>query len=104
MAELAPHPAYTESDTPARVLIAAVDNPEFRKSWSKADNIAKAIYEVVDRRQTIPIRFPLGTGSFGMLRDEVDTIAKEFDEIKSISIGVDTDEQAAPLTEYKRFA
>ncbi|KAJ4385752.1 hypothetical protein N0V93_010183 [Gnomoniopsis smithogilvyi] len=104
LARLAPHPAYAAPDTPARVLIAATDNPEFRKGWSKADNMSKAIYEVVGRTKTIPIRFPLGTASFGILREEVNTMAKEFDEIKYISLGVDTDEETAPLTEYYRFA
>lgn len=80
-----------------------MDNPEFRKGWSKPDNMAQALYEVVARRKTIPIRFPLGTAAFGVLRKEVDTMAKEFDEIKYISVGVDTHDQATPLTEYQRF-
>lgn len=85
-------------------MIAAASNPEFRKGWSKPYNMAKAIYEVVVRGKTIPIRFPLGIASYGILREEVDTIAREFDEIKSISLGVDTDEQAAQLKDYKQFA
>lgn len=81
-----------------------MDNPEFRKGWSKADSMAKAIYQVVDREKPIPIRFPLGTASFGILREEIDTMAREFDEIKAISLSVDTAEQGAQLTEYKQFA
>lgn len=65
--------------------------------------MAKAIYEVVTRGKVIPIRFPLGTASFGILREEVDVMAKEFDEIKAISISVDND-QGASETEFRQFA
>lgn len=57
--------------------------------------MAGAIIEVVSRGKTIPTRFPLGRMSFAILRDEIDTMANEFDDIKSISISVDTAEQGA---------
>lgn len=65
--------------------------------------MAKAIYEVVTRGKTIPIRFPLGTAAFGILREEVDVMAKEFDDIKPISIGVDNDQETSQ-TDIQRLA
>lgn len=58
---------------------------------------------MVTRGNTIPIRFPLGTAAFGILRDEVDIMAKEFDDIKAISIGVDSDQETSQ-TELRQFA
>lgn len=81
-----------------------MNNAEFRKGWAEPDRTAQAIYEVVTRGKTIPIRFPLGTASFGILREEIDTMAKEFDEIKSISLSVDSAEQASQLTDYQKFS
>lgn len=99
MAELAAHPAYAAPDTPARLMDLAIASPDFRKDWSDPDNMAKALSEVVSRGKPIPIRFPLGAMSFAVLRAEIDTMAKEFDEIKSISISVDTVEQGAAQIE-----
>lgn len=65
--------------------------------------MSKAIYEVVTRSKTIPIRFPLGAASFGILRQEVDIMATEFDEIKAISIGVDSYQETSQ-TELQQFA
>lgn len=95
MANLTPHPAYAAPDTPSRLMSAAIAHPDFQKGWTDPANMAQAIVEVVSRRKPIPIRFPLGAASFATLRDEVDKMAKEFDEIKSISVGVDTTAQAA---------
>lgn len=89
---LADHPAYTEPDCPTRVLLAYINDPEFRKSWSKPERMANAIYKVVSRGKKIPIRFPLGTMSWEVLREEVGTIAMEFDEMKEVSLSVDSAE------------
>lgn len=102
---MATHPAYAAPDTPTRVLAAAIANPDFRKAWSDPDKMARAISEVVSRGKAIPIRFPLGAMAFGLLREEFDTMSREFDEIKPISIGVDDAAQgAAHLAEVKQFA
>lgn len=63
-----------------------------------------AIYEVVSRGKTIPMRFPLSAVSWGVLRAEVDNMAREFDEIKELSLSVDTEEQAERVQEVKQLA
>lgn len=101
---LADHPAYTAPDCPTRKLLAYIENPEFRKSWSNPDKMAGAIYEVVSRGKKIPIRFPLGAMSWEVLRGEIDTMAREFDEIKALSVGVDTVEQAEGMRKVEEFS
>lgn len=104
MADMALHPAYAAPDTPARMMATAIENPEFREKWTDPASMAQAIVEVVSRGKPIPIRFPLGAVSFAMLRGEIDNMAKEFDEIKSISIGVDTPDQEAHLAKVREMA
>ncbi|KUI55896.1 hypothetical protein VP1G_03333 [Cytospora mali] len=104
MSLLANHPAYDAPDSPARVLAAYIDNPEFRRSWSRPENMAKAIYEVVSRGQPIPMRFPLGTVSWQTLRAEADNIVKEFDDMRHLSVSVDSVEQAEHVERVKEFA
>lgn len=84
------HPAYDAPDSPGRMLVAYIEDPEFRKSWTKPEAMAKAIYEVVSSGKQIPLRFPLGGLAWEVLRAEVDAIGKEFDDIKGLSVGVDT--------------
>lgn len=90
MIKLANHPAYDAPDSPTRMMISYSEDPEFHKTWAKPENMAKAIYEVTSRGKPIPMRFPLGKMAWEVLRTEVDTLAKEFDEIKDLSLSVET--------------
>lgn len=92
MVHLAPHPAYEAPDSPSRLLAAYSENPESFKSYSKPENIAQAIHEIVSRGKEIPIRIPLGGSSWEMLRREIARMAEEFDAIKELSFSVDNDE------------
>lgn len=85
------------------MLLAYIKDADFRKSWSKPDRIAGSIYEVVSRGKKLPIRFPLGSMSWEVLRREVDMVAKEFDEIKELSVNVDSAEKTGPLRELEQF-
>ncbi|KAI3397380.1 hypothetical protein diail_10830 [Diaporthe ilicicola] len=101
MSTLAKHPAYDASDSPARMLAAYVDNPESRKSWSRPEAMANAIYEVVSRCKPVPVRFPLGTVAWETLRANVNSIVDEFEEIKELSVGVDSTEQAKDVEKVR---
>lgn len=105
MSLLADHPAYDAQDSPARVLKSYVEDPEFRKSWARPENMAKAIYEVISREQPIPMRFPLGILSWQMLREEADNIAKELDQMKDLSSSVDnlSVDQAEQIEKVRAF-
>lgn len=83
--------------------MAYVDEPEFRKSWAKPDDVAKAIYKVLSRKKRIPTRFPLGAVAWGILREEADAVSKEFDEMKELSMSVDTIEQGQQLEQVKQW-
>lgn len=89
MSNLAKHPAYDAPDSPARMLAAYVDNPEARKSWSRADAMSAAIYEMASRGKQVPVRFPLGAVAWEVLRAKAESTMAEFDLNRSLSTGVD---------------
>lgn len=104
MSQLGTHPAYDAPDSPARVLATYVDDPESRKSWSRPEDVARAIYEVVSCGKPVPMRFPLGMVSWQMLRAEADNLAKEFDEMKDLSCSVGNQEREDYVEVVKSFA
>lgn len=63
--------------------------------------MAKAIYEVASRGKPVPVRFPLGTFAWEVLRANADAIIEEFEEIKELSVGVDSTEQAKDMEKVK---
>ncbi|KAL1862821.1 hypothetical protein Daus18300_008317 [Diaporthe australafricana] len=85
------------NNSPTRMLTAYVDDPESRKSWSRPEAMAKAIYEIASRGKPVPVRFPLGVVAWETLRANATTIVEEFEEIKELSVGVDSTEQAKML-------
>ncbi|KAG8167297.1 hypothetical protein KVR01_002986 [Diaporthe batatas] len=84
---------YDAEDSPARMLAAYVDNPEARKSWSRPDAMANAIYEMVAQGKPVPVRFPLGAVAWEVLRAKAEGTIEEFDQNRSLSVGVDGTEQ-----------
>ncbi|ROV99510.1 hypothetical protein VMCG_06427 [Cytospora schulzeri] len=101
---LANHPAYDAPDSPSRVLEAYLNGPEWPNSCSRPESMVKAIYEIVSRGQPLPMRFPLGAISWEMLRAEVDKVGKEFDDVKDLSVSVDTADQSEHLEIVKGLA
>lgn len=66
--------------------------------------MARAIYEVASNGKQIPLRFPLGRMAWEVLRAEVDAVAKEFDDMKELSVGVDSNEHSEHIETIQRLA
>lgn len=82
------HPAYVDPNYPTNALLGYKGKEENRSSWAEPDAIAAAMYHLVSRRQRIPIRVPLGADAYGMIAMEIESIKKDLDELKEISLGV----------------
>ncbi|KAH8158647.1 hypothetical protein CIB48_g9608 [Xylaria polymorpha] len=87
------HPAYAASDSPSRVLEGYVKDPNMQKTWTPAERVASAMYEVVARATTksIPMRLPLTRGAWAIVKAEVAAVDKELDEVKELSFSVEID-------------
>jgi hypothetical protein len=86
MDKIAPHPAYVQLDSPTRILEAYVDNAQNREMWARSEDMAAAMLQVATRGKKIPIRVPLGGDAWGVIRAEVDKMAKEMDELRELSL------------------
>lgn len=58
-------------------------------TWVPAEHVATAMYEIVARKQAIPIRFPTGAPAWTVIKAECDEVSKALDEIKDLSFSVD---------------
>ncbi|OHW97440.1 short chain dehydrogenase [Colletotrichum incanum] len=89
MSWFSPHPAYTAPDTPTRLLEGYVKSPDMQATWAPSENVAAAMYEVVARKQTIPLRFPTGAPAWTVIKAECEEVDKALLEIKDLSFSVD---------------
>ncbi|KFY51030.1 hypothetical protein V496_08991 [Pseudogymnoascus sp. VKM F-4515 (FW-2607)] len=80
------HPAYADPTHPTNVLLGYMGKEENRSSWAEPDAIAAAMYRLVSRGQRIPIRVPLGADAYGMITMDIESIRKDLDEFKEISL------------------
>ncbi|KAF9873289.1 BCL4p [Colletotrichum karsti] len=76
MSWLSPHPAYTAPDTPTRLLEGYVKSPDMQATWAPSENVAAAMYEVVARKQAIPLRLPTGVPAWSVIKAECEEVDK----------------------------
>ncbi|KAI9167479.1 Oxidoreductase calM [Paramyrothecium foliicola] len=81
------HPAYAASDSPTRTLLAYVHSPEARATWALPQSVAESMYHVASRGGKIPLRVPLGRDAWSFMRQEIETLGKELDDVRAISEG-----------------
>ncbi|KAI0145602.1 NAD(P)-binding protein [Xylariaceae sp. FL1272] len=89
---LPPHAAYMAPDCPTRILEGYVFNPEMQKTWTPAERVAGAMYQVVAREKPMPVRLPLTQGAWDVVKNEVAAVEKELEEVKALSISVEVDD------------
>lgn len=89
MAWLSAHSAYTAPDTPTRLLEGYVKSPDMQATWAPSEQVAAAMYEVVARKQPIPLRFPTGAPAWTVIKAECEEVEKALIEVKDLSFSVD---------------
>ncbi|TGJ83735.1 hypothetical protein E0Z10_g5025 [Xylaria hypoxylon] len=89
----APHPAYAAADSPSRVLEGYINDPAMQKTWTPAERVAGAMYQVVAlaKSRPLPIRLPLTEGAWQVVKNEVAAVDKELDKVKALSLSVEID-------------
>ncbi|KAH6867409.1 short-chain dehydrogenase [Thelonectria olida] len=88
MKTVPPLPAYAAPDTPARMLEAYVANPESSKAWAEASAVAETMFGVVSGGQDIPLRVPLGSDSWSVLKAQQEQAGKDLEKVKELSLSV----------------
>ncbi|TRX92681.1 hypothetical protein FHL15_006355 [Xylaria flabelliformis] len=91
------HPAYAAPQMPTNAMLGLLGNKELLKNFSSADDIARAMWELLTRGQSIPIRVPLGEDAWDYVVAETDNVKKELDSLKEFRI--DEDERCTVIGE-----
>jgi NAD(P)-dependent dehydrogenase (short-subunit alcohol dehydrogenase family) len=93
---LSPHVAYTAADTPTRLLEGYVKNPDMQRTWTPAERVAASMYQLVARKgKPLPMRLPLTSGAWQIIKAEVASVDKELDEVRELSESVEIDDSNA---------
>ncbi|KAF7949167.1 hypothetical protein EAE96_008335 [Botrytis aclada] len=91
-AHTAPHPAYSAPDMPARILEKWV-NMGIKSGVGMLDptSIVETIYKVASREEKVPLRLPLGSTAWKLIKQKYEGFLGELDVVKDISfMGKDT--------------
>lgn len=79
------HPAYAAADMPTNQMLALLENKDIRKGFSSADDIARAMWELVTRGEKIPIRVPIGNDAWAAVVDEAGKVKAELEALEPFS-------------------
>jgi hypothetical protein len=92
----AEHPAYADPSSPTRQLQAYVSNPESQKYWADPTLVAKALFEVVGRKD-MPLRLVTGADGYALAKGFEDARIEELERWKDLSESCSSAEQAAKV-------
>ena len=81
------HPAYLDPSCPYNQLVAYMSDPKSKESWADPVVVARVIVETVVHQgdKPLPMRLPLGSDAWGMIKAETAAVDKELDEWKDVS-------------------
>ncbi|KAI0865543.1 retinol dehydrogenase 8 [Xylaria cubensis] len=79
------HPAYAAPHMSTNAMLGLLGNEELLKNFSSADDIARGMWELLTRGQSIPIRVPLGEDAWDYVVAETDNVKKELDSLREFS-------------------
>jgi NAD(P)-dependent dehydrogenase (short-subunit alcohol dehydrogenase family) len=78
------HPAYLDPKGPTNQLMSYIQTPGIEDSWGDAVLVVKAVVKVVSS-DDIPIRLPMGSDAWGLMKAEVQGLDKDLEKWKSVS-------------------
>lgn len=83
------HPAYAGGATDA--MLGFIGNREAHKVFARPESVAVAVCEIVGggggegRRRRIPMRVPLGSDAYGLIRQKIERQLQDMEEFKELS-------------------
>jgi hypothetical protein len=80
-----PHEAYTSPDMPARKLEHLVKGALKTGAGIEPIAIAKALFEVANREQKVPLHLPLGATAVHLIKMKLSSRLKELEDVKELS-------------------
>jgi len=84
MKVLEPHPAYLDPKAPTNLLRAYLATEGVDQTWAEPAAVAKLLVDVVTEGKC-PLRLPVGSTSWAMIKADVEATKKELDEWRTVS-------------------
>jgi len=84
------HPAYSDPATPTNAVKAYLQTKETSEHWMSPEEAAEGVWRVVEKKRAgekVPLRLPIGSDAWGLVRGDVDGFSKELDEWRGVSEG-----------------
>ncbi|KAH9228607.1 hypothetical protein K456DRAFT_1753305 [Colletotrichum gloeosporioides 23] len=82
-----------DPNSPTNALLGYMQSKQGRSTWTEPQDLAAAIYAVVSSGNRVPIHVPLGPDSWGLLSSDLESIRKNLDEFKNLSLGLGDSKQ-----------
>lgn len=82
------HPAYSSPEFPTNGLLGYMQSDQGRSTWTEPKDLASAMYKLVSSGTRLPIRLPLGPDAWGLISSDLDSIKKDLEEFKDLSLGL----------------
>ncbi|KAI0401187.1 retinol dehydrogenase 8 [Xylaria palmicola] len=79
------HPAYAAAHMPTNAMLGLLGNAGLRATFSSADDIARAMWELLTRGERIPIRVPLGKDAWEVVAGETESVGRELEALRGFS-------------------
>lgn len=92
------HPAYSDPNSPTNALLGYMQSEQGRSTWTDPRDLAVAVYALVSSGNRVPIRVPLGPDSWGLLISDLESIRKDLDEFKNVSLGLGDSKQLESIS------
>ena len=98
------HPAYLDPGCPYNQLVAYLADPKLRDGWADPAVVARVLVGVVEHQgdRPLPLRLPIGSDAWGMIKAENAAVDKELDEWKEVSQSCSSAEQLESVAFLQR--
>jgi hypothetical protein len=91
------HPAYADPSSPTRQLEKYLADGESQKYWADPALVAKALFEVVGRKD-MPLRLVTGADGYALIKDIEDARIKEMERWKDLTQSCSSADQATKVS------
>jgi NAD(P)-dependent dehydrogenase (short-subunit alcohol dehydrogenase family) len=84
---------YKDPNMPTNLLLKYKEDPVATKNWAEPEKVAAVLYAFLEKGGEMPLRLPLGSDAWGLLKAAVETEAKALDGLRGVSCSTSGEEQ-----------
>jgi NAD(P)-dependent dehydrogenase (short-subunit alcohol dehydrogenase family) len=88
---------YKDPEMQTNLLLKYKDDPVATKNWAEPEKMAEVLYTFLKKGGEMPLRLPLGSDAWGLLKAAVETEAKVLDGLRGVSCSMSGEEQLKSL-------